>query len=266
MPSELGSSIGRFGLIAAGGYAFGPIGAAVGALLGGFLFGPSGPDIEGPRLGDLDVSSSTYGGVIPLGFGVQKVAGTMIWATDIEEQKKTRTEGEGIFGWGGQDVTEYVYYGNFAVAFGEGPAVDVLRLWAGSKLIFDRRAIRWRRCPKAGAHHHVVRRDRERYDLVDDRRDMASRTPRAVRGRLLACLEHGGGDQHQRLVRQPPLGLGLLNLAGLQRRHRAHRVLRRILDPRHGASVARRSLRLPAPMPEFAVSGHIWAGPAVMGH
>jgi hypothetical protein len=25
MPSELGSSIGRFGLIAAGGYAFGPI-------------------------------------------------------------------------------------------------------------------------------------------------------------------------------------------------------------------------------------------------
>ena len=39
MPSEFGSSIGRFGLIAAGGYAFGPIGAAAGALLGGFLFG-----------------------------------------------------------------------------------------------------------------------------------------------------------------------------------------------------------------------------------
>ncbi len=139
MPSELTSSIGRFGLIAAGGYAFGPIGAAAGALLGSFLFGSSGPDIEGPRLGDLDVSSSTYGGVIPLGFGVQKVAGTIIWATDIEEEKRKRTEGEGIFGWGGQDVTEYFYYGNFAVAFGEGPAVDVLRLWAGSKLIFDRR-------------------------------------------------------------------------------------------------------------------------------
>jgi hypothetical protein len=29
---------------------------------------------------------------------------------------------------------------------------------------------------------------------VDDRRDMAARTPRAVRGRLVACLEHGGGD------------------------------------------------------------------------
>ena len=90
MPSELTSSIGRFGLIAAGGYAFGPIGAAAGALLGGFLFGSSGPKIEGPRLGELDVSSSTYGGVIPIGFGVQKVAGAMIWATDIDEDKNTR--------------------------------------------------------------------------------------------------------------------------------------------------------------------------------
>jgi len=120
-------------------YAFGPIGAAAGALLGGFLFGSSGPGIEGPRLGDLDISSSTYGGVIPVGFGIQKIAGTIIWATDIEEEKRTRAEGEGIFGWGGQDVTEYFYCGNFAVAFGEGPAVDVLRVWAGEKLIFDRR-------------------------------------------------------------------------------------------------------------------------------
>ena len=44
------SSIGRLGLIAAGGYAFGPIGAAAGALLGGFLFGSSGPKIEGRAL------------------------------------------------------------------------------------------------------------------------------------------------------------------------------------------------------------------------
>jgi hypothetical protein len=37
-------------------------------------------------------------------------------------------------------------------------------------------------------------------------------------------------------------------LAGLQWRHRVDRVLRVILDPRHGAAVARRSVRLPAPM------------------
>jgi hypothetical protein len=97
-------------------------------------------------------------------------------------------------------------------------------------------------------HHHLVRRDRERYHLVDDRRDLATRTPRAPRGRLVACLEHGGGDEHQRPVRHLSLWLGLLGLAGLQRRHRAHRVLRLILDPGHGATLARRSVRLPASM------------------
>jgi hypothetical protein len=49
-----------------------------------------------------------------------------------------------------------------------------------------------------------------------------------------------------------PLGLGLLDLARLQRRHRAHRVLRLILDPSHGAAVARRSVRLPAPVKRAA--------------
>ena len=62
MPSELTSSIGRFGLIAAGGYAFGPIGAAAGALLGAFLFGAQRPKIEGPRLGDLDVAPRPMAG------------------------------------------------------------------------------------------------------------------------------------------------------------------------------------------------------------
>jgi hypothetical protein len=137
MPSELTSSVGRFGLIAAGGYALGPIGAAAGALVGSFLFGSLGPTVEGPRLGDLSVAASTYGGVIPIGFGVQKVAGTMIWATDIEEEKRSRTVGGGLLG-GGQTVIEYRYFANFAVSFGEGPAVDILRLWAGEKLLFDR--------------------------------------------------------------------------------------------------------------------------------
>ena len=76
----------------------------------------------------------------------------------------------------------------------------------------------------------LVRRDRERYDLVDDRRDLATGTPGAVLGRLLARLQHRGGDQHQRPVRHLPLGLGLLDLAGLQRRHRPDRVLRVVLD------------------------------------
>jgi hypothetical protein len=48
------------------------------------------------------------------------------------------------------------------------------------------------------------------------------------------------------------LGLELPDGARLQRRHRAHRVLRLVLDPRHGAALARRSVRLPAPMARAA--------------
>jgi hypothetical protein len=43
----------------------------------------------------------------------------------------------------------------------------------------------------------------------------------------------------------------------LQRRHRAHRVLRRVLDPGHDPPVARRSVRLPAAMERGAP--HSWA-------
>jgi hypothetical protein len=133
------SAVGTIGLTVAGGYFFGPVGAAAGAVLGSFLFGSSGPDIEGPRLGDTSISASTYGNVIPVAFGVQKLAGAMIWATDIIEDKNTRKEGDGVFG-GGQKITEYRYYANFAVAFAEGPCTGLLRLWAGEKLLADLQA------------------------------------------------------------------------------------------------------------------------------
>jgi hypothetical protein len=105
-------------------------------------------------------------------------------------------------------------------------------------------------------HHHVVGRNRERYDLVDDRRDMATRTPRTVPGRHLAGQQHRGEHEHQRCVRHLPLGLGLLHQPGLQRRHRHDPVLRRLLDGPHGPPVARRPLRLLRPWNEV---------PALMG-
>ena len=129
------ATAGTLGLTAAGGYVFGPLGAAAGALVGSFLFGGgSGGKVEGPRLGDLSVAASTYGGVIPVGFGTQKVAGTIIWATEIREEKHTNTQGGALFG-GGTKVVEYRYFASFAVALGEGPAGAVTRIWAGDKLI-----------------------------------------------------------------------------------------------------------------------------------
>ena len=129
------ATAGTLGLTAAGGYLFGPLGAGAGALVGSFLFGAGGGQkVEGPRLGDLSVAASTYGGVIPVGFGTQKVAGTIIWATEIREEKHTNTQGGSLFG-GGTKVVEYRYFASFAVALGEGPAGAVTRIWAGDKLI-----------------------------------------------------------------------------------------------------------------------------------
>jgi hypothetical protein len=50
------SAVGTIGLTVAGGYFFGPVGAAAGAVLGSFLFGASGPDIVWPP--DSSMASS----------------------------------------------------------------------------------------------------------------------------------------------------------------------------------------------------------------
>ena len=82
------ATAGTLGLTAAGGSFFGPLGVGAGALVGSFLFGGSSQKVEGPRLGDLSVAASSYGGVIPVGIRrPRKVAGTIIWATDIREEK-----------------------------------------------------------------------------------------------------------------------------------------------------------------------------------
>jgi hypothetical protein len=108
MVSPVLGTAATLGLTVGGGYLFGPVGAVAGAPLGNFLFGGRGPDIEGPRLGDLTVGASTYGNAIPVAFATQEIARTIIWAPPIEQQKHTRKIGGGILG-GRQKVTEYRY-------------------------------------------------------------------------------------------------------------------------------------------------------------
>jgi len=72
-----------------GGPIGGMIGRAVGAVAGSFidqeLFGPGGGTrrIEGPRINDLRVMSSTEGAPIPRLWGRMRVAGQVIWATNF---------------------------------------------------------------------------------------------------------------------------------------------------------------------------------------
>ena len=76
-------------LTVVGGVIGGPIGAAIGALAGSAadraLFAP--PRREGPRLTELAVQTSSYGTPIPKVFGTMRVAGSILWATDLEEHR-----------------------------------------------------------------------------------------------------------------------------------------------------------------------------------
>ena len=110
----------------------GPIGAAIGALAGqaidrNILFKPKGR--QGPRLTELAVQTSSYGTPIPLQFGTMRVAGTVIWSTDLIESKST-SGGKGQPG-----VTNYSYSASFAVLLSGRAISGIGRIWADGKLL-----------------------------------------------------------------------------------------------------------------------------------
>ncbi len=127
---------------AIGGLIGGPVGAligrGVGAIAGSFidqsLFGPPRRSIEGRRLTDLHILSSSEGAPVPRVWGRMRLGGQMIWATNLEEDVTTRSEGGGKGSPAPETtVTEYTYYANFAVALCEGPVARIGRVWADGK-------------------------------------------------------------------------------------------------------------------------------------
>ncbi|NIJ17121.1 phage tail protein [Sphingobium vermicomposti] len=111
----------------------GPLGAAIGGLIGNsldqaVLFKPKG--VEGRRLADLQVQTSTYGAQMPKIFGKMRVAGTVIWATDLKEKRKKSGGGKGR-----PSVTSYSYSSSFAVALSARKIKAVRRIWADGNLL-----------------------------------------------------------------------------------------------------------------------------------
>lgn len=110
----------------------GPIGGAIGALVGqtadALIFKP-GPR-TGPRLTDLSVQTSRYGAQIPRLYGRMRVAGTVIWATDLKEASATSGGGKGR-----PSVTSYSYSASLAVALSSRPIRGIGRIWADGNLL-----------------------------------------------------------------------------------------------------------------------------------
>lgn len=118
------------------------LGAQIGMTLGGLIDPPKGPTIEGPRLGDLTVQTSTYGAFIGRVKGTVAVTGNVFWLENNaikEVAKKTKKGGKG----GGSKSTtrSYSYYATFAVGLADcsvgHPMAGVKRIWIGTDLYYD---------------------------------------------------------------------------------------------------------------------------------
>lgn len=119
-------------LTAVGAALGGPIGAAVGAIAGqaidAEIFKPAGR--SGPRMSDLRVQTSSYGTAVPQIFGTMRVAGTVIWATDLTERRERSGGGKGR-----PKVTTYSYSASFAVAVSSRRIAGIGRIWADGNLL-----------------------------------------------------------------------------------------------------------------------------------
>ncbi|MBD8698856.1 hypothetical protein IFT54_03400 [Sphingomonas sp. CFBP 13714] len=106
----------------------GTIGALVGRTIDGTLLRPARR--EGPRLTELAVQTSSYGSQVPKLFGTMRVAGTVIWATDLIESRATSGGGKGQ-----PSVSTYSYAASFAVLLSARPVLGIGRIWAEGKLL-----------------------------------------------------------------------------------------------------------------------------------
>lgn len=131
------------------GFAFGGFGGAIkGAALGSALLGSNKkrrpPKItthrqhEGSKLKDLKVQISSYGEVIPKIYGTVRLAGNIIWATDIKESKDISSEHrENEQQIEVSEITNYSYSVSLAIAICEGEVEEIIRIWADGKLLTD---------------------------------------------------------------------------------------------------------------------------------
>jgi hypothetical protein len=110
------------------------IGALAGGIIGSVAFPGKGTHVYGPRVNDLQVSSSAPGTVIPRLWGSMRLGGQIIWSKGIKEVTTTTSQSAK----GGPSVTQtnYTYFSSFAAAFCQGPAT-ITRIWGDAKLIYN---------------------------------------------------------------------------------------------------------------------------------
>lgn len=119
-------------LTAAGAAVAGPVGGLIGAIIGSQIDTQifKSPAREGPRIKELDIQTSSYGSNIPAIFGVMRVAGSVIWATDLMETRSKKSAGKGK-----PATVNFTYSAHMAVALSSRPLARIGRIWADGNLL-----------------------------------------------------------------------------------------------------------------------------------
>jgi Putative phage tail protein len=88
------------------------------------------------KLSDLQVTASTYGSPVKVGWGTARIGGNIIWCSQLIQHN----EGNGKGGMFGPDVYQYTWTGAVGLCQTDqtGPINDILRIWADTKLVFDK--------------------------------------------------------------------------------------------------------------------------------
>lgn len=128
-----------------GGYTGAQLGWFIGSTIGSLLaLEDLNETTQGPRVTDFKSFNSKYGIPINQGYGCVRLAGNLVWSSEVTEigvSETTCEKSDGFFGIGAQTVcqtvVQYFYYQSAAIAFAEGEADVITRLWADGKLVYD---------------------------------------------------------------------------------------------------------------------------------
>ena len=105
------------------------------------IFQGANQSMTGPRLKDAHIQSAAFGSPIKRFWGVDRMAGNLIWiGSDGHGGRGIRTFKHTIGGKGkgGSSGETFTYFADFAVAInGASNCRGVIRIWAGPKLIYD---------------------------------------------------------------------------------------------------------------------------------
>lgn len=131
-----------------GGSVAGPFGAAFGQVMGREigseldkqLFLPKLQPSIGTRIASITMQTATYGKMIPIVYGTVKLAGNIIWASQIRETRHDHYQRQGKFSSRRLVASNFSYSISLAIAICEGEIDEILRVWANDLLIDPKRS------------------------------------------------------------------------------------------------------------------------------